>query len=354
MDSNQRRLEVDGILGEYLRSGHADLPFEDLELAGRGEFSEVYKARCKDKGVPVALKFLKIGLQDAYRLFAFDREVEIHKHLIGNSRVLALLSGQRVLEVPIAVAGTQRGMVLEAKYFGVDWYPHTVLRLLSRRERPFSEMLRLFHDVVLGVKQMHEAGVCHRDLKPDNLLVSEDGSRAVVGDLGTASRGSDGDSFPGADAYKWFWQGATHYVAPERFAGAGSFGDCITADVYSLGCVLFEVATGLILYDQIEDAIAYLVDINAKLRAMPGEAAIRLAEASLRHVEASFALPRIAMHSGLPGPETRNFVEDLYHRLCRFRPVDRLRDLDQLLNLVRVAISIAEKEEERRGRAIHV
>ena len=111
---------------------------------------------------------------------------------------------------------------------------------LSRRiaERPFSviEALEVAEDVCAGLAAAHDAGVVHRDLKPDNVMIARDG-RVVVTDFGIAraAANTSGEHTLGG------MLGTPAYMAPEQVEGLEVDA---RADLYALGVLLFELVTG--------------------------------------------------------------------------------------------------------------
>src|SRR6185437_14983992 len=87
----------------------------------------------------------------------------------------------------------------------------------ERRPRSLVRRLSVVRDVVKGVARLHRSGYCHRDLKPDNILLCARGV-AKVGDLGTSRRHAGGDELSGAYHSP---VGQLMYAAPEMYAGGG-------------------------------------------------------------------------------------------------------------------------------------
>ncbi len=107
-----------------------------------------------------------------------------------------------------------------------DYSPRTLRCDLRRSGRlPVADCLRLALDVVGGLARLHERGLVHRDVKPGNIIYVE--GRAKLADVGLVSKGGEGRTFVGTEGY----------IPPE---GPGSE----AADLYALGMVLYEAATG--------------------------------------------------------------------------------------------------------------
>ena len=107
-----------------------------------------------------------------------------------------------------------------------EYTPRTLRSDLKRLERlPVADCLRVALDVVGGLARLHERGLVHRDVKPGNIIFVD--GRAKLADIGLVSTESEGRTFVGTEGY----------IPPE---GPGS----ATADLYALGMVLYEAATG--------------------------------------------------------------------------------------------------------------
>ncbi len=118
--------------------------------------------------------------------------------------------------------------------------------LLKRHQIQWSDRLTLFRNAVKGVHQMHNRYVVHRDLKSENFLVTRNGSlvRAKVSDLGRSRNTRDPSPVP-ASAYE-VGRGDLRFAPPEFLWGLGTDNpeEMRLADLFLLGSVLFEFATG--------------------------------------------------------------------------------------------------------------
>jgi serine/threonine-protein kinase len=103
--------------------------------------------------------------------------------------------------------------------------------------------LRFSRDIATGMSIAHLAGVIHRDLKPANILVNEDGLLKIV-DFGVAAAASSGDTQLTKTGYVI---GSPKYMAPEQILGKKVDE---TADVYSIGVIMYEMTTGIPPYSR--------------------------------------------------------------------------------------------------------
>jgi tetratricopeptide (TPR) repeat protein len=196
--------------------------FELVELAFSGGIGEIWKARDAVSGATVALKTVK-GARTAEE--RFTREAMALAKLSHPSIVRYLAHG--------ASPSGQRWLVME-------WLEGEDLATrLSRAPLDVDESLELCRRVSEGLAEAHRAGFVHRDIKPSNLfLVDGRIDRVRILDFGVARIVSGGRPVtrPGMVV------GTPGYLAPEQARGERDVGP--PADVFGLGCVLFECLTG--------------------------------------------------------------------------------------------------------------
>ena len=196
--------------------------FEVLELLGAGGFAAVFRARDTLLGRDVAIKVLDPAL--ALDPSAADR-------LLDEARLVASIEHAHI--VPLYEAGYRDGIVFLVMRYYPDGTAGT--RLASRGRWPPAEVARIGVESADALAAAHARGVIHLDIKPDNILLDADG-HAAVADFGIARVvAATASSEPGSSS------GTPHYMSPEQVAGDRLDG---RSDVYSLGLVLYELATG--------------------------------------------------------------------------------------------------------------
>jgi serine/threonine-protein kinase len=193
--------------------------YQLLEPLASGATSSVWRARDLDAQRDVAMKILRDdGVDPALRARA-EREAHVLRGISHRNLVEVLDSG-RDDEHPFLVMALLEGESLN--------------RIIATRGRlPVDEGVALVADVAEGLGVAHDAGVVHRDVKPGNIVCHEQVPTLV--DFGIA-RAIDATTLT-----RGLVVGTASYIAPEQAQGAA-----ITpaADVYSLGCVLYELLTG--------------------------------------------------------------------------------------------------------------
>jgi eukaryotic-like serine/threonine-protein kinase len=192
--------------------------FEITERAADGGMGTVFRARDRSTGIAVALKVLNdASTETAAR---FDRE----------GRVLAEIHHPGI--VGYVAHGTQDGKL----WLAMDWIEgETLAQRLARGPLGIDETVALGIQIAQAVGAAHQHGLVHRDIKPSNLLL--EGDRVKVVDFGIVQLGPrSGNTQEGTVL------GTPGYMAPEQARGASAVDP--RADVFSLGCVLFECLTG--------------------------------------------------------------------------------------------------------------
>src|ERR1041385_6833334 len=200
-------------------------------LLGEGGMATVYLARDERHQRPVAIKLLNPELTRAIGVDRFSREIEIAARL-SHPHILPLLdSGTVDLGAACPVC----------PYYVMPFVEGESLRDKLRRVRvlPLEEALRITREVADALEHAHRRGVVHRDIKPENILLS--GDHAVVADFGIG-RALDQ---AGAESLTRTGQvlGTPQYMSPEQITGEKEIDG--RTDVYSLGCVLYEMVSGV-------------------------------------------------------------------------------------------------------------
>lgn len=197
-------------------------PFALDRLLGEGGFAWVFAAHRVDDGTPKAVKALKPR-------YAADRQFS--QRFRNEYEVVSELSHPHI--VRITDVGTEGGI----SYFAMDRYVDSLASLLERDgPLPEERAIAIGIEIADALAYAHKAGIIHRDIKVDNILLREDGS-AVLADFGIARAVSGYVSATGVN----MTIGTPQYVSPEQAQGRPLDG---RSDLYALGVTLYKALTG--------------------------------------------------------------------------------------------------------------
>ncbi len=191
----------------------------------RGGMATIYLAHDLRDGRPVAVKVMLPGPAAELGAERFHREIEI------------AASMAHPLIVPLHESGAAGSLL----YYIMPYVEGETLYDRVKREKriPLDDALRITYDVAAALGYAHSRGVLHRDVKPENILLA--GGRALVADFGLARA-------IGAAGYQKLTRtgiivGTVFYMSPEQIREDRDLDQ--RADVYSLGCILYEMLTGV-------------------------------------------------------------------------------------------------------------
>jgi serine/threonine protein kinase/tetratricopeptide (TPR) repeat protein len=203
----------------------------ERELGGGG-MSRVFLAHETALGRKVVIKVLPPELSAGLNIDRFRREIQLAASLQHPHIVPLLAAGQASDDLPLL-------------YYTMPLVEGESLRarLIRQHELPIGEAIRLLRDVVDALACAHEHGVVHRDIKPDNVLVSR--QHAMVTDFGVAKAlesGSGEQRLGGALTSLGVALGTPAYMAPEQAAADPHMDH--RADIYATGALAYEMLTG--------------------------------------------------------------------------------------------------------------
>ena len=192
-----------------------------MELLGEGGMGRVYRG-VDDSDEQAAVKIVKPDVaRDATFRRRFDREARVARRVV-HPHVVPVVEAGEVDGLPYLVQVFIDGGTLEA-------------RIKRDGPLPIGETVRICTAVASGLDAMHNEGLIHRDVKPANILLDDTGT-PFIADFGLAK---DRDASVLTKAGQAL--GSMDYMAPEQIRGQEVSNQ---ADVYSLGCVMFECLSG--------------------------------------------------------------------------------------------------------------
>ncbi|OWF50471.1 glycogen synthase kinase-3 beta-like isoform X2 [Mizuhopecten yessoensis] len=281
-----------------------EVSYTDAKVIGNGSFGVVYQAKLVESSEHVAIKKV---LQD--RRFK-NRELQIMRKLEHQNIVLLKFffysSGDKKDEVYL-------NLVLE-------YVPETVYRVArhyskSKQTIPIIYIKLYMYQLFRSLAYIHSQGVCHRDIKPQNLLLDPESGILKLCDFGSAKvlvRGEPNVSYICS----------RYYRAPELIFGATDY--TCQIDVWSAGCVLAELLLGQPIFPG-DSGVDQLVEI-IKVLGTPTREQIR--EMNPNYTE--FKFPQIRAHpwSKVFRPRTPAEAIQLVSRLLEYTPGSRISPLE--------------------------
>jgi eukaryotic-like serine/threonine-protein kinase len=189
--------------------------YEIIRALGSGGFGSVFLAKDVWLDIKVALK---VPHKQSLELYKLLKEPRLQAAL-DHPNIVRLLAAEKVDKVFFFVMEYVKGRTLE--------------KILSKEkvlELPLA--VEYIRQVAAGVDHAHKNKIIHRDLRPSNIMVSEEGQVKIT-DFGTSA-------WLANVPYATTRIGSPPYMAPEQFQGKAGYG----ADIYSIGCILYEMVIG--------------------------------------------------------------------------------------------------------------
>ena len=210
-----------------------DNRYEILSLIGVGGMANVYKAIDRQTGRQVAVKFLKEE---------FFENAELVRRFKNESKAISVLNHDSIIKViDFSITDSEKYLVVEY----IDGV--TLKEFMDNRGKLSWEDTLVFANIILSaLNHAHENGVVHRDLKPQNIMLTRDGRLKImdfgIARLATASQRTVTDKAIGS----------VHYISPEQVRGQSTDG---RSDIYSIGIMMYEMITGKLPF-QSETAVS--------------------------------------------------------------------------------------------------
>lgn len=213
--------------------------YEILEQIGSGGMSVVYKAKCHKLNRQVAIKVLKEEFSsDSNFVSKFKMEAQ----------AAAGLSHPNIVSVYDVIDEGKLHYIVMELIEGI-----TLKSYITKKGRlEVKETIGIAIQVAQGIAAAHEQHIIHRDIKPQNMIISKDG-KVKVADFGIARAVS-------AQTLSSAAMGSVHYISPEQ--ARGGYSD-ERSDIYSLGITMYEMVTGRVPFEgenTVSIALAHLND----------------------------------------------------------------------------------------------
>jgi serine/threonine protein kinase/beta-lactam-binding protein with PASTA domain len=201
--------------------------YELLEKIGEGGMAIVYKAKCRLLNRYVAVKILKEE---------FSNNIDFMEKFKREAASVASLSSNNIVNI------YDVGHEGDINYIVMEYIKGKTLKqiILQNGSMDCNLVIDYGMQISKALECAHKNNIIHRDIKPHNILVTEDGTVKVT-DFGIA-KASSSVTITNTSTV----MGSAHYFSPEQ--AKASFVDCRT-DIYSFGIVLYEMATGRVPYD---------------------------------------------------------------------------------------------------------
>ncbi|MBF8982197.1 Stk1 family PASTA domain-containing Ser/Thr kinase [Lutibacter sp. B2] len=202
--------------------------YEIIEKIGGGGMALVYKAKCNLLNRYVAVKVLRAE---------FTSDDEFISSFKNESQAAASLSHPNIVNIYDVGNGEN-----DLYYIVMEYVKGKTLKQIIKEEAPLSieKLIEIGKQISLALEHAHSNHIVHRDIKPHNILVTEDG-RAKVTDFGIARAVTSSTVTNTGNII-----GSVHYFSPEQARG-GYINE--KSDLYSLGIVLYEMATGMLPFE---------------------------------------------------------------------------------------------------------
>ncbi|MGL5811646.1 MAG: Stk1 family PASTA domain-containing Ser/Thr kinase, partial [Nocardioides sp.] len=223
---------ADGGAADPLNGLLLDERYLIVEQIARGGMATVYRANDIRLDRTVAVKVMHAGLADSEPARTAAAALGFAERFVREARAAARLSHENIVSV------FDQGNDGETTYLVMEYLPGETLRDVIEREAPMppERALALIDPVLAALAVAHRAGIVHRDVKPENVLISADG-RIKVADFGLAKAiGTESHT-----AAAGVLIGTVSYLAPELVIDGRSDA---RADVYAAGVLLYEMITG--------------------------------------------------------------------------------------------------------------
>ncbi|MCG8371833.1 MAG: HEAT repeat domain-containing protein [Proteobacteria bacterium] len=229
--------------------------YKYIEKIGKGAFGTVLLMQDEVVDERLILKFLNPNVSS---------DEEMMKRFVHELRYSRKITHRNIIRI-------YDFLHLQGAYaISMEYFPSHTLSAEIPDNKPMAldKVLRFSRDMATGMTVAHQAGVIHRDLKPANVLVNDAGLLKIV-DFGVAAAASSGDTQLTKTGYVI---GSPKYMAPEQILGKKVDE---SADVYSVGVIMYEMATGIppysrgdhmsVMYQHVQGKATHCQEVNPEI-----------------------------------------------------------------------------------------
>ena len=221
--------------------------YKYIEKIGKGAFGTVLLMQDDVVDERLILKFLNPNVSS---------DEEMMKRFVHELRYSRKITHRNVIRI-YDFLNLQGAYAISMEYFP----SHTLSgEIPNSKPMDIGKALQFSRDIATGMAVAHQAGVIHRDLKPANILVNDEGLLKIV-DFGVAAAAAGGDTQLTKTGYVI---GSPKYMAPEQILGKKVDE---TADIYSVGVIMYEMATGVPPYSRGDHMSVMYQHVQGKAKA---------------------------------------------------------------------------------------
>ncbi|CAG9323801.1 unnamed protein product [Blepharisma stoltei] len=282
--------------------------YSATKVIGNGSFGVVYQASVNETGETVAIKKVFQDKRYKNRELAIMKELT-HPNIIG-LRHYFYTKGEKEEEVYLNVV--------------MDYIPDTIYKVMKTYTKTGQQvpliLVKLYsYQILRALAHTHAVGICHRDVKPQNMLVNPTTHVLKLCDFGSAKR-----LIPGEQNVSYIC--SRYYRAPELIFGAVEYKESI--DIWSAGCVTAELLIGKPVFPG-ESGVDQLVEI-LKVLGTPSREQIHDMNPNYRE----FKFPHVRAHpwSRVFGPDVPQEAKDFVSSVLVYSPQRRPHALEALLH----------------------
>jgi serine/threonine protein kinase len=231
--------------------GDTVLHYRISEFIGEGGMGEVYKAWDTKLGRTVAIKILPLRL---------GKDPIAPKRLLREARAASALNHPNIVTI-YAIEESGDSAFISMEFVEGE----SLATRISKGPLPLKDLINIGGQAADALAAAHEAGIIHRDVKPENIIINKNGQIKLL-DFGLAKRGLDGSASITNLTQSGAISGTVCYMSPEQTHGQPL--DAQT-DIFSLGCVLYQASTGNLPFTG-DSALDILNAINSVEPPLPG------------------------------------------------------------------------------------